>query len=99
MFYSQLRPDELEKMAQLFEKEFVPTRPLTAAMRAQERRAKRKRGRPVVGEGAEKVLLTLERGLLREADSYAKKHSKNRSQLVAEALRGVLRRSAARCAG
>jgi hypothetical protein len=88
--YSHMSAGELEKIAEPFEKEFVRTRPLTATMRAEERRAKRKRGRPVVGEGAEKVLITLERSLLREADSYAKKHKKNRSQLVAEGLRAVL---------
>jgi hypothetical protein len=89
-FYSSLPAEELDRIAAPFDKEMVPTRPLTPAMRAQGRRAKRKRGRPVVGEGAEKVLVTLERGLLRETDAYAKKHRKNRSQLVAEGLRAVL---------
>ena len=98
-FYSRLGEQELEKLARPFEKEFVATKPLTPAMRARERRARRKRGRPVVGEGAEKVLVSLERGLLRQADSYARKHSKNRSQLMAEALRAILRAPASRRAG
>ena len=88
-FYSKLNPDELDRIAAPFEKEFVPTKPLTPAMRAQEHRVKR--GRPVVGEGAEKVLVTLERSLLREADSYAKTHKINRSQLISESLRTLYR--------
>src|SRR5262249_54474211 len=87
-FYSRLSAEELERLAEPFEKEFVATRPLTKAMRAQEQRAKR--GRPPGGEGAEKVLVTLERGLLRDADSYARSHDKNRSQLIAEALRAMI---------
>ena len=89
-FYSQLTPQQLDRIAAPFEKEMVRTKPLTPVMWRQERRAKRKRGRPVVGEGAAKVLVTLERGLLREADSFAKKHNKNRSQVVADALRAMV---------
>jgi hypothetical protein len=59
-------------------------------MRVQEWRARRKRGRPVIGEGAEKVLITLERRLLHDADSYAKSHKQNRSQLIADGLRAIL---------
>ena len=66
------------------------TKPLTPAMCVQERRARRKRGRPVVGEGSEKVLISVERGLLRETDAYAKKHKKNRSQVVVQGLQSIL---------
>jgi hypothetical protein len=91
-FYSALPAEQLDAIAAPYDKEFVPTRPLTAKMRAEDRRAKRKRGRPLVGEGAEKVLVTLERSLLREADSYARRHKKNRSQLITEGIRAILQR-------
>ena len=89
-FYSQLSPAELDQMAAPFDREFVPSRPLTPAMRKQDERAKRKRGRPVIGEGSEKVLVTLERRLLRDTDSYARRVGRNRSNLVADGLRAII---------
>ncbi len=90
IYYSQLPAEELDKLAAPFEKESVRTKPLTPAMRVQERRARRKRGRPVVGEGSEKVLISVERSLLRETDAYAKRHKKNRSQVIVQGLRSIL---------
>lgn len=91
--YSDLSPGELEKIAEPFDREMVPDKPLTPAMRQQLRRAKRKRGRPIIGEGAQQVLVTIERRLLRDADAYAKQHNKNRSQLIVDALRNILQAS------
>jgi hypothetical protein len=51
----------------------------------------RKAGRPVVGQGAERVLISIERGLLSEADAFAKRHGKSRSELIAEGLRRVMK--------
>jgi hypothetical protein len=42
--YSQLSLKELDKLAEPFEKEFVPTRPLTPAMRKQDLGTRCKRG-------------------------------------------------------
>ena len=69
---------------------FSETRPLNAAERAQWARIKRKAGRPRTGEGAEPVNVTVERGLLRRADAYAKANGMTRSQLVAQGLAAVL---------
>jgi hypothetical protein len=90
VFYSRLSPVELDRIAAPFDQEFVPSKPLTPAMRRQEERAKRKRGRPVIGEGSEKVLVTLEKGLLRDADNYARRVGRNRSNLIAEGLRSII---------
>jgi hypothetical protein len=90
VFYSRLSPAELDRMAEPFDQEFVPTRPLTATMHKQDRRAKRKRGRPVIGEGSEKVLVTLEKALLRDADNFAQRVGRNRSHLIADGLRAII---------
>ena len=63
------------------------TRPLTPAER---RLHNRKPGRPPTGEGAKPVYVTIERGLLRRADAYAKAQGMTRAQLVAKGLTSIL---------
>lgn len=70
------------------------SRPLNAAERKQWRRIKRKMGRPIVGKGAKTIAVTVERGLLKRADQYAKQHALKRAQLIAQALEMVLNRKA-----
>ncbi len=78
-----------------------PGKPLSAADRALHRRAaargartaKAKLGRPMVGAGAKIVPVTIERGLLKEADAFAKRHQLKRSQMVAQGLRLVMERA------
>ena len=65
------------------------TRPLNAAERRQLERAARK-GRPRVGAGAQRINLTVERVLLKRADSYAKKRGLTRAAVVAEGLKRIL---------
>jgi hypothetical protein len=69
-------------------------KPLTPPQRKLWRAIKRNMGRPTVGEGAEQISLTVERGLLRKADAFARKHKLKRSQMVAEGLRLVMQRRA-----
>ncbi len=47
-------------------------------------------GRPMVGKGAKIVPVSIERGLLKKADSYARRHKLKRSQMVAKGLRLVM---------
>jgi hypothetical protein len=70
----------------------LPGKPLTPAQRKLWRAIKHNMGRPTVGEGAEQISLTVERGLLKKADAFAKKHKLKRSQMVAEALRLLMQR-------
>ncbi|HVT91078.1 MAG TPA: hypothetical protein VHD56_19655 [Tepidisphaeraceae bacterium] len=63
---------------------------LTPAQRALHRRAKRKAGRPKVGEGVEKIRISMERGLLRQADRWANQHEISRSQMIASALKRMM---------
>lgn len=68
-------------------------RPLTPAQRKQWARIKRKSGRPMVGKGAKIVPVSIERGLLKQADSFAKRHKIARSQMVAQGLRLVMKKA------
>jgi hypothetical protein len=50
----------------------------------------RGRGRPKVGQGARRVLVTVEGGLLKRVDAWAKRHGMSRSELVSSACRRVV---------
>ena len=52
-----------------------------------------KRGRPPVGQGAEKIRISLERGLLKQTDKLARTLRLSRSQLIATGLRRMLQNS------
>jgi hypothetical protein len=66
------------------------SRPLNARERAQWRRFKAKMGRPRIGKGAKTISLTVEAGLLEQADAYAKKQGLSRANVVAQGLRAVI---------
>jgi len=85
--YWDMNAKELAKATRQYDREFVAdkSRPLSAADKALHRRAA-KRGRPRIGEGAERINITVERGLLGRADRLAKKEGLTRAQLVARAL-------------
>lgn len=78
-----------------FEKGIDPKdwHPLTPAQRRQWSRMKSKGGRPKVGKGAQIVPVSIERGLLKRVDSFARRHKLKRSQMVAEGLRLVMKRA------
>ena len=91
--YSDLPAAELDRLAAECDREWDldELRPLTAEEWVEENRARNKLpGRPPVGEGAEKLRISMERSLLKRADAYAKRHKMTRSQLIAEGLRRVL---------
>jgi hypothetical protein len=89
--------DKDAEVAKYDRPEGVAGRPLTAADMALHRRARAKAraGRPMVGEGAQIVPISIERGLLKQADSFARRHKLKRSQLVAKGLRLVMQRAKA----
>ena len=64
----------------------------TLEEKAQLRRAMQKlrRGRPKIGKGAKRVLVTIERGLLKEADSFAKRRGISRAALISKGLRSIM---------
>jgi hypothetical protein len=86
-----LSPAEKEAYVAPFERGEIPlseSRPLNAGQRKLWKRVQRRlRGRPTVGAGAMVLSVSIERGLLKEADSFARRHKLKRSQMVAEGLR------------
>jgi hypothetical protein len=69
-------------------------RPLNAAELKKWARIKRRIGRPVVGKGSKMVAVSMERGLLKEVDKYAKAHDMKRAEMIAQGLRLILGRKA-----
>jgi hypothetical protein len=70
----------------------LPGKPLTARDRRLHAEA-RKRGRPRIGLGAEKIRISLERNLLKQADAAAKRLKISRSELIAQGLRSILKQA------
>jgi hypothetical protein len=62
----------------------------TSQQRAQDRRARRKRGRPRIGLGAQTISVTIEKGLLAQADRLARKLRVHRAQLIARGLQAIV---------
>jgi hypothetical protein len=91
--YWEMNTAELAEATREFDQDFafLKGRPLTQAEKALHERALR-RGRPRVGQGAEKIRVSIERGLLAEADAYARKRGISRSELIAEGLKTVIGR-------
>jgi hypothetical protein len=86
----------LRKATKEFDQEFIGDtfRPPTAEQRAQDRRARAKRGRPRVGMGSATIAVTVEKGLLAKADRLAKKLHVPRAALVARGLEAVISQEA-----
>jgi hypothetical protein len=93
-----LSPEEKEREYRAVDREFTwaETKPLNAAERKawqKFRERRRTRGRPMVGQGAQVVSLTIERGLLKRADALAKREGVSRALIVARGLELLLRAS------
>jgi hypothetical protein len=93
--YWEMNRAELAAATAEFDQEFIADKapPMTPAERAEERRARR-RGRPRIGKGAQKIHITLERGLVKQADRFARQNGWGRSELIARALAAVISRKA-----
>ncbi|HEX4123538.1 MAG TPA: hypothetical protein VHY37_02365 [Tepidisphaeraceae bacterium] len=66
------------------------SRPLSARERAEwkeiQKNLRRGRGRPQLGNGVQKVSVSVERSLLTEVDAFAKLHKLNRSELFSKSV-------------
>jgi hypothetical protein len=90
--YDQMNADELAKATAEFDAESIeaPGRAATPGERRRFNRVRRRMGRPRVGNGATRVLVTVEKDLLKEADKFAKDNGIKRAQMVARGLRLVM---------
>ena len=87
---------ELDREVAKFDQEFIAdtARALTVQERVRDQRARRKRGRPRIGGGARRVLVTIESSLLRRSDLFAARQGLTRSALVTRGLEELLAKSA-----
>jgi len=84
--YWEATTKELEEATRQFDEPFivVRSRPLTATQKKLWRAVKRKRGRPKVGRGSQRISVSIERRLLKQATALAKKRHVSRSRLFAQ---------------
>jgi hypothetical protein len=90
--YTEMTTEELREATKEFDRPFVSqrrSRPMTKAERAEYRRTTRP-CRPRVGQGAKRVLITVEQGLLRRADAFAKSRHLTRSQLISRGIEAYM---------
>ena len=89
--YSDMRPDDLEAATKQFDEPRVVDK--SRALTAQERghwKLIKDRGRPKLGQGYQRISVSVEKGLLKRATALAKKRRVSRSKLVAIALEQAL---------
>ncbi len=88
----EMNGKELAAATAEFDREMVVDEfgPLTRASRVRFERARRKRGRPRKGEGAQAISVTVERRLLAETDALARALGLTRAGIIARGLRAVL---------
>jgi hypothetical protein len=90
--YDEMSARELAKATAEFDGELVidRCRELSPDEKAQWERARRKPGRPKVGNGAQVISISIEKGLLDRADRLARKLQLPRTQLIALGLETLL---------
>jgi len=91
--YNGMTAEELDAEVAKFDRPMpgLPGKALTPRQKLRHRRARRKAGRPVVGKGAQRITITLERGLLNEVDAYARHNHMSRSAFIATGVRTLLK--------
>lgn len=98
--YAKMSYAELVRATREFDTEREPRflKPPAAEKRRHDalvRKIKRRRGRPRVGAGAERLQITVERSLLSRADRFARAQGLSRSELIAHGLLLAMARKSA----
>ena len=91
--FMALSDAEKEREVAPFNEEFVAdkARPLTPEQRRLWQKAQnRKPGRPMVGKGVKVIALSVEKDLLRRADTQAKREGISRAQFFARGVQSLL---------
>jgi hypothetical protein len=90
--YWEMTTAELREATKEFDQDFIGDTfgPPTAEQRAQDLRARRKRGRPRNGVGSKTISVTVEARLLAKTDRLAKKLHVPRAVIIARGLQAVL---------
>jgi hypothetical protein len=89
--FAEMNAAELAEATREYDEDFafLKGRPLTPQEKVLHAKARR-RGRPRVGLGAEKIRVSVERSLLAQSDAFARKHKLSRSEMIARGLRAVM---------
>jgi hypothetical protein len=92
--YWEMTASELKQATAELDEEFIADTFVepTPRQRAQDRRARRKAGRPRIGQGAQTISVTIEKGLLAKADRLARKLNVQRAKLIARGLQAIVDR-------
>jgi hypothetical protein len=92
--YGRMTVEEWDREVEKFDRENIAdfARPLDKDLKARLERAKR-RGRPPIGKGAQRVLVTIERDLLSQSDEYARVHGLSRAAVIAQGLKKLLKKA------
>lgn len=89
--FMAMTPAQRDAEVAQYDREFVPTKPMSSTGKQLHKRARRKPGRPRVGQGAKRLTITMERELIARADALAKRKRWTRSQLFAQGVRTLLK--------
>jgi hypothetical protein len=69
----------------------IESRPLNAKEKARWNKIQRRlRGRPKIGKGVKRIMVSMEAGLLDRADAFARKSHMKRSELIARAVETII---------
>jgi len=90
--YWEMNSRELAEATRDFDRSLVidESRELTPAETKRWQRVKRKRGRPKVGQGFQRISVSIERSLLKRVNTLAKQRRVSRSLLFAQVLTEAL---------
>ena|SRR5579884_4199416 len=90
-----LSNEQKERIAAEFDREFVAddAKPLITGQRRLWEKAKKRPARRRTDDNEEKIVIRLDRQLLKRADTYARRQNKTREELIAEALESRLGRA------
>ena len=95
--YNEMTTAELRAATREYDRE-IPSgadglsgRPMNTRERKQWNSVKKKMGRPKIGNGVKRVMISLEESLLKKSDGFAKRHHLNRSQMISAGLRKMMR--------
>jgi hypothetical protein len=86
-----MTPAERAELTKEFDKEFVPTKPMSSVGERLHKRARRKPGRPHVTRTSKRLAITMERELVARADALAKRKHLSRSELFAQGVQTLLK--------
>jgi len=94
--FEEMTAAELRKATEEFDRELpierdgLPGRSMNRGERQRWNQMKKKIGRPKIGKGVKRVMVSLEAQLLKDSDAFARKNHLNRSQLIAVGLRQLM---------